>query len=104
MPRTLDEILRDIETFHPTHGAWLPLDDFLAELWEVGVSAMELPTLLRVFERFPEDDGAGVLWSIVHGVEALDVDYEQPLRDSIARQPSHMGRIMLGRLDPSKAR
>ena len=102
MPRTVDDILRDIEAFRPTDGVWLPLDDLLAELWDAGVPARALPTLFGVFERFPEDDGAGVLWSIVHGVEGLDLDYEQPLRDSLARQPSDMGKIMLGRLERSK--
>ena len=102
MPRTVDDILRDIEAFRPTDGVWLPLDDLLAELWDAGVPARALPTLFGVFERFPEDDGAGVLWSIVHGVEGLDLDYEQPLRDSLARQRSDMGRTMLGRLERSK--
>jgi hypothetical protein len=43
------------------------------------------------------------LWSIVHGVEGLGLDYEQPLRESMARQPSDMAKIMLGRLERSKA-
>ena len=60
------------------------------------------PTLFGVFERFPDDDGAGVLWSIVHDVEGLDLDYEQLLRDSLARQMSNMGKIMLGRVERSK--
>ena len=102
MPRSVDDILRDIEAFHPTDGVWLPLDDLLAELWDAGVPARALSTMFGVFERFPEDDGAGVLWSIVHGVEGLDLDYEEPLRASLARQPSHMGKVMLGRLERSR--
>ena len=102
MPRSIDEILRDIEAFCPAGGVWLPLDDLLAELWEAGVPARALPTLFGVFERFPESHGAGVLWSIVHGVEGLDLDYEESLRASLARQPSHMGKVMLGRLERSK--
>lgn len=104
MQRTIDDILRDIETFRPSGGVWLPLDDLLAELWDAGVPKKALSTLFGVFERFPEDDGAGVLWSIVHGIESLDFDYEQPLRDSLARQPSDMGKIMIDRLERSKAR
>lgn len=103
MPRPIDDILHDIELFSPADGVWLPLDALLAELWDAGVPARALPSLFRVFERFPEDDGAGVLWSIVHGVEGLDLDYEQPLRDSLARQPSDMGKIMLARLEQFKA-
>jgi hypothetical protein len=96
------EVLRDIEEFAPTDGNWRLLDDLLDELWSEGVSEGQLPILFRVFERFPEDDGAGVLWSIVHGVEALPFDYEPFLRQSIARRPSLMGEIMLERLEKAK--
>ena len=53
--------------------------------------------MLRVFERFPNDDGAGVFWSIVHGLEALP-DYEVEVLTSVRRVPSDMGVTMLGRL------
>lgn len=99
MPRKVDDILRDIEAFHPSDGVWIPLDDLLAELWESSVPPRAIPTLFGIFERFPADDGEGVLWSIVHGVESLDLDYEQPLRASLARQPSHMANVMLERLE-----
>jgi hypothetical protein len=103
MARSIDDILRDIDAIRPTGGVWLPLDKLLAELWNAGVPARALPMLFAVFERFPADDGGGVLWSIVHGVAALGLDYAQPLRESLARQPSDMGKIMLGRLERSKA-
>jgi len=103
VPRDADDILRDIEAFRPADGVWIPLDGLLAELWDAGVTARALPSLFGVFERFPEDDGAGVLWGIVHAVEALDLDYERPLRDSLARRPSLMGAVMLGRLERSRA-
>jgi hypothetical protein len=102
MGRDAADILDDIESFRPVDDEWLPLDDLLAELWNAGVPAHALPLLFRVFERFAEEDGAGVLWSIVHGIEALDFDYEQPLRDSLARQPSRMAKVMLARLERSK--
>lgn len=103
MSQSLDDILRAIEAFRPADGVWQPLEELLAELWKAGVPARALPTLFGVFERFPTDDGAGVLWSIVHGIEGLALDYEQPLRNSLTRQPSDMGKIMLGRLERSKA-
>lgn len=102
MPRAIDDILRDIENFRPIDN-WLPLDQLLAELWNAGVTVSDLPKLFSVFERFPDEDGAGVLWSIVHGVEALELDYERPLCESLARQPSFMGKIMLDRLERSKS-
>lgn len=102
MPRTVDDILSDIKVFRPADGKWLPLDKLLTELWVAGVPARALPTLFGVFERFPEDDGAGVLWRIVHGVEGLDLEYEGTLRDSLKRQSSHMGEVMLKRLEHSR--
>lgn len=98
MARHTDDILADIDAFRPGGGVWLPLDDLLAELWDAGVPVHALPVLFGVFERFPDDDGAGVLWSIVHGVESLDYDYEEALRESLERRSSLMGTIMLGRL------
>jgi hypothetical protein len=92
-------VLKDIEEFEPTAGNWRKLDDLLDELWSEGVSQGQPPILFRVFERFPDEDGAEVLWSIVHGIEALPYSYEYFLRQSIARQPSHMGQIMLRRLE-----
>ena len=101
MGRNVEIILQEIERFTPSNGSWLPLDTLLDELWTLGVSARELPILFRVFERFPEDDGAGVLRGIVHGIEASGIDYEAALRESHARRPSEMGRVMLGRLERS---
>jgi hypothetical protein len=63
MARHTDEILADIDAFRPAGGVWLSLDDLLAELWDAGVPVRALPVLFGVLERFPDDDGAGVLWS-----------------------------------------
>ncbi|HVK52487.1 MAG TPA: hypothetical protein VM469_12220 [Pseudoxanthomonas sp.] len=97
--RTQAEILRDIRQFSPSQGDWRPLDTLLDELWTVGPPELEaISILFNVFERFPDDDGAGVLWSIVHGVESLAHDYEPLLVASNRRAPSHMAAVMLARL------
>lgn len=97
--RTQSEILEDIANFEPVAGSWLPLDDLLNELWLSGEPSVGvLPTLFGVFERFPADDGGGVLWSIIHGVEALPYNYEPLLKESYSRVPSEMSKIMLARL------
>ena len=67
MNRTASQVLADIEAFQPEQGNWLGLEALLTELWSAGVSAEAQSVLLRVFDRFPEDDGAGVVWSIVRG-------------------------------------
>lgn len=93
------EILRDIARFTPVNGIWLPLDHLLEELWRTGCPGPEcLSVLFGVFERFPRDDGAGVLWTVVHCIEGLPYDYQQELRESYARVPSDMGQIMMTRL------
>jgi hypothetical protein len=91
-----------IAAFAPEDGFWLPLDDLLAELWNSDPTLLDLPLLFAIFERFPEDDGAGVLWSIIHGVEALPFDYEAELKASLERQESEMGRILWDRLQRAK--
>ena len=101
--RQLDEILLDIARFQPTDDLWLPLDQLLSELWSIGTPPFEsLPVLFGVFERFPNSDGAGVLWSIVHGVESLPYDYDLPLRESHKRVASEMAETMLVRLAKEK--
>src|SRR5690348_15723913 len=104
MSRQQNDILRDIDQFEPfPAGEWLRLEDLLSELWTTTeISAACLPILFRVFERFPNDDGAGLFWSILHGVESTDLEYGGPLRESLSRQPSELGRIMLYRLEKAK--
>lgn len=97
------DLLAEISVFQPHDGDWRPFDDLLGELWSAGVTSECLPVLFGVFERYPDEDGAGVLWGVVHGVESLDLDYGQSLRDSVSRKASFMGRIMLDRLERANA-
>lgn len=95
--RTPQDIIADINQFEPEDGNWLPLDALLNELWKSGSQEIFTTDLLSVFERFPGEDGAGVFWSIIHGVENFN-SYERQLIDSLNRQPSEMGLIMLRRI------
>jgi hypothetical protein len=97
MTRSTAHIACDIAAFQPTDGNWLALDRLLNELWTQGDPAAAIPAMLSVFERFPDEDGAGVLWSIVHGLESL-AGYEPLLLSSVLRAPSDLGVTMLGRL------
>jgi hypothetical protein len=98
------DILEDIAGFAPDEGDWRALDDLLLELWAAPPTRAALPVLFGVFERFPGDDGAGVFWSIVHGVEHAFPEYEPELRDSLARSASEMGAIMLRRSVKAESR
>ena len=95
--RTSKEIIKDINQFEPRDGNWLKLDTLLDELWGTGEQENFTTDLLRVFERFPEEDGSGAFWSIIHGVERFRA-YESELIDSLNRQPSEMGLLMLRRI------
>jgi predicted KAP-like P-loop ATPase len=95
--RTSQEIIQDINVFTPDNGNWRGLDNLLDELWQTGDQEKEVKKLFGLFERFPEDDGAGVLWSVLHGIETFK-EYEQELLNSLNRQPSHLGIVMVKRI------
>jgi hypothetical protein len=97
MPRPTASVANDIATFVPQDGNWIALDTLLAELWQTGHPEQAIPELFSVFERYPDEDGAGVVWSVLHGLESLP-NYEPELLRSVARQPSEFGVRMLGRL------
>ncbi len=97
MTRSNSEIVADLESFAPVDDEWLRLDDLLGELWSGGSPANAIETLLGIFERFPESDGNGVFWTIIHGLEDIG-GYEVTLIDSIRREPSFCGLIMVNRL------
>ncbi len=57
-----------------------------------------IEALLRVLERFPEEDSYGVFWGILHTLEKMPGRYESPLVQSIQRQPSEFSLNMLYRI------
>jgi hypothetical protein len=97
MPRAASDIVEDIRCFEPTGGNWLALDRLLGELFQAGAGPLGIDAMLGVFERFPADDGAGVFWGIVHGLESLP-GYEGEVIKSVCRAPSEFSVLMIGRL------
>jgi len=95
--RSAAQILADIDNFAPENGNWLKLDALLIELWQSEKQEEGLVNMLRVLERFPEDHGEGVLWSIVHGAEKIE-GYEKELLKSVRRQPADLSVTMLQRM------
>ena len=74
------------------------LDAGIARLSQLGMSREDLVALLGIFERFPEHDGHGIFWSIVHAVEAVPFDYESELLASVRRMPSEFNTLMINRI------
>jgi hypothetical protein len=97
MARLVSEIIADIEDFKPSNGNWLGLDALLQELFLSGSAPLGIDAMLHVFERYPAEDGAGVFWAIVHGLESLP-GYESRLVASVRRVPSDFALLMVNRL------
>jgi hypothetical protein len=97
MARPAAAIIAAIEDFRPSAGNWLGLDELVDELFESGSASQGVKALLGVFERYPTEDGAGVCWTIVHGLETL-TGYENHLIESVRKAPSDFGMVMVHRL------
>jgi hypothetical protein len=97
MARHVSEIIADIEDFKPSKGNWLGLDTLLQELLLSGSAAVGIDAMLRVFERYPAENGAGVFWSIVHGLENQP-GYKSRLVESVRKVPSDFALLMVNRL------
>jgi hypothetical protein len=73
----------------------------LQSLVEAVVPSNLTPELYRalfgVFECFPEHDGYGIFWSMVHLLEKSS-RYESYLLESIRRRPTQFNLLMLNRL------
>lgn len=94
----LTSLLAPIESFHVADDNWRELDAHVQALCASGEDLFAaLPTLLRVFERYPRHDGHGVFWGILHAIESVR-GYEAVLVDHVTRTPTEMGITMLQRL------
>jgi len=92
------EIVEDLNKFGPPCDDWEKLQKILDDLWRDGNPSQAIPELLAVFARYPADeDGCGVFWSILHGLETL-TGYETHLLRSVQISPSEFGVMMLGRI------
>lgn len=97
--RDIKKVISEIESFDSNNGSWLKLDDLVSELWEYENPEIGIDALFEIFEKNPTDDGAGVFWTILHGLETLE--YEERLYESLIKKPSHMTITMLKRIENS---
>jgi len=73
------------------------LEEALTTLSSSSLDNRGRETLFRVFERFPDKDGYGIFWSILHELEK-STGYETQLIESVRRQPSEFGLRMVNRI------
>jgi len=57
----------------------------------------DVAQLLGIFDRFPDDDGFGGFWQILHLLEKAG-GYESALVDSVRRSPGEFNLMMINRL------
>ena len=93
----MDDLDTAIREFTPQQGMWLPLDRHLEQAFRSPDPRQHYDAIFNLFERFPDDDGAGVFWSALHGMESVG-GYEDLLLQYFRRHPSLMTRAMLRRI------
>ncbi len=96
MPPSLTDALEGFNAPHDEEQLRL-LDETVGAVNSAACGEKEFRALLGVFERFPEDDGYEVFWSIVHCLEAC-AGYEQTLVESVTRCPVEFNVLMINRL------
>jgi hypothetical protein len=90
----LDTAIRE---FSPVDADWRPLEILIQRAFSEPDPKVYYHAIFNLFERFPEDDGAGVLWSALHGMESVG-GYEELLLQYYRRYPSLMTKTMLRRI------
>jgi hypothetical protein len=90
-------LANQISDFEPVDGNWLPLEVLFESAFSSIKPVAYYPAIFALFEQFPDDDGAGVFWSALHGMEAVG-EYEEDLLNSFQRHPTLMVEAMLIRL------
>jgi hypothetical protein len=93
----MNELDQSIREFTPEDGNWLPLETLFEQAFSSSDPRQFYPAIFNLFERFPDDDGSGVFWSAVHGMEATG-EYEDLLLQYFRRHPSLMTRTLLSRM------
>lgn len=88
--------LKNIKSVHNVDDL-KKLEILTQQLGEFGVSESGIQAFLGIFERFPMDDGFGIFWSILHGLEKLP-GYETHLIQSLQRQPAKFSLLMVQRI------
>ena len=96
----MDDLDTAIREFSPESGTWLPLETHFERAFSSPDPKKFYHATFNLFERFPNEDGAGVFWSALHGMEAVG-GYEDLLLQYYRRFPSLMTETMLRRIQNS---
>ena len=100
MARDIRQVVADIDGLAPPNSDDLDLERLQAlseEYFSLPGASDHLDVWFHLYERFPDSDGYGVFWSILHGIEA------QPTSDvcvvaSVRRNPTQFPLRMVNRM------
>jgi hypothetical protein len=73
------------------------LDELIQNIKAGSLDTRIYDSFFRLFERFPESDGFGTFWSVIHFIEACD-GFEPLLVESVLRKPCELNLNMINRL------
>ena len=93
----MNTLHKSIGNYDPIDGSWGSLEDLFEQVFSTDTPSEYYPAIFSLFERYPDDDGCGVFWSALHGMEHIG-GYEVQLAKSHQQAPSMMSDIMLSRL------
>lgn len=90
-------LIEKILNFEPSEGDWCELDALFENVFASQNPEFYYHAIFSLFEKYPSEDGAGVFWSALHGMERFG-KYESELLRCFRRFPNEMSRIMLIRM------
>jgi adenine C2-methylase RlmN of 23S rRNA A2503 and tRNA A37 len=73
------------------------LEQSLTELFNSPNPENGIESLFKLFERFPDSDGFGLFWTMLHSIEEMP-NYEHALVKSVQRHPAEFNLLMVERL------
>lgn len=93
--RAAIETLSNLDTLD-TDEALEQLEQALDLMESSDRSAADVEALFRLLEKFPNEDGYGAFWQVLHMLEATR-GYERYLVESVRRMPTEFNMVMVNR-------
>jgi hypothetical protein len=98
MNRDIRQVVADIDALPTVDGDDLDrLQALMDEYFAFPAAAVHIDVWFRLYERFPDDHGHGVFWTILHGIEA-QTGSDAAVVASVRRRPSHYSVLMVNRM------
>jgi hypothetical protein len=100
METSIQEIVNSIDklTTIDSPENLIQLQEFVDLYFAHPQAGDNLDVWFRLYERFPNEDGGGIFWSILHGIETYHPHADRLVVESVLRQPSEFPLMMVNRI------